>query len=168
MTETSRHGHEAVIAHDKAPKMPEPGEGTLPNPPPPVSPQLPSVLLGRPLVVGAGWDERLEAPTRPACPQGVAVIAAIGHQPFRALAGAPGVPWSPDGNGVEGLFEARDLRRGCRVQGLLPTEGPVPSTRIIPLVPLPRLGLPTWTPLFSPGRSSHPQSIRPNAVSAGH
>jgi hypothetical protein len=96
--------------------MPEPGEGPLHNPPPPVSPQFPSVLMGCPPVVGAGWDDRLDAPTRQACPQRVAVIAAIGNQPFRALTGSPGFPWSPDGNGVGGLFEGRDLRRGCRVQ----------------------------------------------------
>jgi hypothetical protein len=67
-------------------------------------------------VGGAGWGARREAPTRQAGPPPVAGIAALGPPPVRALAGAPGLPWAPDGHGVEGLCEAPARRRGGRLQ----------------------------------------------------
>src|SRR5919201_4301208 len=117
MKETSTHRDEPLIAHDEAAKMPEPGEGAFHDLPPPSAPQLAAILMRRPFMVGASGDARLDPPTCQACPPRGAVIAAISHQPFRALAGSPGLPWPPDGHGVESLLEARDLRWGCRLQG---------------------------------------------------
>ena len=147
MKETSTHHDEPLIAHDEAAKMPEPGEGAFHDLPPPAAPQLAAILMRRPFMVGASGDARLDPPTCQACPPRGAVIAAISHQPFRALAGSPGLPWPPDGDGVEILLEVHDLRWGSRLQ-VCSQRIPAPSTKTSHFVPLPRFVLPTLVPLF--------------------
>jgi hypothetical protein len=96
--------------------MAQPGKRPLHDLPSPVPPQLPSLLLGRPLLVGPGGNARLDAPAGQPGAQRVAILAPLSHQPFWALAGAAGLAGAPDGTRVQGCFQEGDRRRGCRVQ----------------------------------------------------
>jgi hypothetical protein len=116
MKETCIDRDEVFVADHKAPKVPQPGERALDNPPPPIPPQLAPILMGRSLVVATRGDDRLDAPTGQPSTQRVAVIAAIGNQAVRPLARAPRLARPADRDGVEGRFEERDFRRRCRVQ----------------------------------------------------
>ena len=114
MKETSIHGNEALIAHDEASKVPEPGEGPLDNPPPPIAPQLAPILVRGPLMVGAGGNDRLDASAGQPGTQGIAVIPPIRDQAVGALPRLAGFARAPDGDRLEGRFEEGDFRRGCR------------------------------------------------------
>jgi hypothetical protein len=116
MEETGIGREQPLIAHDEAPKVPQPGKGPLDDPPPPIAPQLAPILMGGALMVAPGGDDRLNALPSQARPQRVAIIAAIRDQVVRPLAGASRLPRAADRDGVKGLLEERDLRRGRRVQ----------------------------------------------------
>jgi hypothetical protein len=104
------------ITDDQAAEMAKPGEGAFHDPPPPIAPQLPPILMGGSLMVAACGNERFDSPPGQARSQGVAIIASIGDQAVGPFARASGFPWPPDGDRLEGLLEERDFRRGCRVQ----------------------------------------------------
>jgi hypothetical protein len=105
-----------LIAHHEASKVPQPRERPLDDPAAPVAPQLAAILMGRPLVVAARGDDRLDAPTSQAGAQGIAVVASIRNQAVGALAGASRLAGATDRDRGEGLLEEGDFRRGCRVQ----------------------------------------------------
>jgi hypothetical protein len=139
-----------LIAHDEAPKMSHPGKGPFDNPSPSIAAQLPTVLMGRPLVAAPRRDNRLNASPDQSSPQGIAVIPPIGDQPLGPLTWPPRLPGPPDSNRVERLFEESNLRRGRRVQVCSPR-----STRAIdqnhPLCTLAPLGFPDLGPPFLAG-----------------
>jgi hypothetical protein len=86
------------------------------DPSSPVPSQLAAILLGGPRMIAAGWDNRVDAAPDQAGAQRVAIIAAIGNQALGPYAGASRHPRAADRDHVEGPLEARDLRRGCRLQ----------------------------------------------------
>jgi hypothetical protein len=98
------------------PKVTQPSTRALHNSTTPIPTQRAAVLMGRVLAVGPSRDDRLNAPAGQTLPQGIAAIPPIGNQPLGPLARSPRLSWPSNGNGVEGLFEARDFRRGRRVQ----------------------------------------------------
>jgi hypothetical protein len=104
------------VAHDEAPKVPQPGKRPLDDPPPPIPPQLAPILMGGTLMVAPGGDNRLNAPPRQASPQRVAIVTPIRNQALGPLARPPRLARAPDHNGVERLFEEGDFRRGSRLQ----------------------------------------------------
>jgi hypothetical protein len=167
MKETSIDRFEPFLAHHETAEMPEPGEGPLDHPPPPIAAQFTPILMGGPAVMATGRDDGLNPPAGQAGPQGIAVVAPIGNQAVGPLAGPAGLAGPANRDRVEGLFEERDLRRGRRVQGLLPAEVPVPSTSTIHCVPLPRVVLPTLAPLFWRESSCHRHSTHPTGSFAG-
>jgi hypothetical protein len=116
MKEACIGGDQTFIAHDQPAKMSQPGERPLDDPPPPVPPQLPSILMGRTLVVPPRWNDGLNAPTGQPGTQRVAVIPAVGNQPLGPLPGTSGLPWPADRDRLKGRLEERDFRRGCRLQ----------------------------------------------------
>jgi hypothetical protein len=116
MKEACIGGRQTLIADDEAPKVPQPGERPLHDPPPLIAPQLPPVLMGRAFVVPSRGDDRLDPPTGPPGAQRVAVIAPSRDQSFGVLPGAPRLAWPTDGNRVERRFEERNFCRGRRVQ----------------------------------------------------
>jgi hypothetical protein len=105
-----------LITDDEAPKVPQPCERVLHNPPPPLAAQFAPILVRGPLVVGTGGNDGLN--TRPGQPsaQGIAVITSIRDQAVGALPRPAGFAGAPDGDRVEGRFEERDFRRGSRLQ----------------------------------------------------
>jgi hypothetical protein len=112
MKEACLGGKQAFIPHDEAPKGPQPGEGPFDDPAAPLPPQLAPILMRGVLVIAARRDHRLDAPASPARPQGMTIIALIRHQPLGALPRSPGLAGPPKGDGVEGLLEEGDFRRG--------------------------------------------------------
>jgi hypothetical protein len=107
---------QAFIPYDQATKMAEPRERALDDPPPPISAQLPAVLMRGVLVVAASRDDRLDTPTGQPSPQRIAVIAPIRDQSLGALAGPSRLAGAPNRDRVEGRFKKGDFRRGRRVQ----------------------------------------------------
>jgi hypothetical protein len=114
--ETSIGGNQALIPHAQSAEVAEPRERALDDPPAPIAPQLPAILMRRLRVVPSRRDDRLNAPTGQPGPQRIAIIAAVRDQTFRSLAGAAGFPWPADGDRVKGRCETGDFRRGRRVQ----------------------------------------------------
>jgi hypothetical protein len=148
MEETGIGREQPLIAHDAAPKVSQPGTGPLDDPPPPIAPPLAPILMGGVRMGAPGGDDRLHAPPRQARPLRVALIAAIRDQSVGPRAGASRLPRAADRDRVQGLLEARDLRRGGRVQGLLPTEGPRHRPAPSPSCPCPAWWYQLWAPLF--------------------
>jgi hypothetical protein len=150
MEETSISRGQPLIAHDQAAEMAEPGEGPFHDPPPPIPPQFSAILMGGPLMVAAGRDNRLDTAPGQAGTQRIAVIPSIGNQPLRPFAGASGLARTANCDGVERPFEEGDFRRGRRVQVCSQR-----STRAIdqnhPLGPLTPLGPPDLSPPFFAG-----------------
>ena len=103
------------IADDHAAEMAEPREGALDDLPPLVALQLTAVLVRGPLMVGAGGNDRLDASASQPSPQGIAVIAPIGHQARRPFAGASWLSRASNSDGVERPFESDHIIGQSRV-----------------------------------------------------
>jgi hypothetical protein len=69
---------QAFIPHDQVAEMAEPRERALDDPPAPIAPQFPAILLRGVLVVATSRDNRLNPATGQSTPQGIAVIPPIG------------------------------------------------------------------------------------------
>ena len=117
MAETCRGRDQPLVAHDEAPNVSQPGKGPFHEPPAAVAAQFTPVLRGGMFVVAPGGDHGRDPPPGQASPKGVAVRAPIRHQALGALARAAGCAGAADRDRLEGLFEARDFRRGRRVHG---------------------------------------------------
>jgi len=147
MKEAGLGGEQALLAHDEATEMAEPRERAIDDPPMPSAPPLPAILMCCLPVVAASSENRPNPPTGQSISQGIAVIPAIGKQPLRSLTGSSWRAGTPDGPRVQDRFPEGDRCRGCRVQGLLPSESPrhrpKPSTSCLCRVWSCRL----WTPL---------------------
>src|SRR4029450_9135114 len=144
------------IADDKAPKVPQPRECPFDDPPSPIPPQLAPILMGRALVVAPSRDDWLNAPPGQPSAQGITVIAPIGNQARRPFAWASRLSRASHRDGAERLLN----------EAHLPRAHP-PSTATHPLGPFAPFLVPALGPPFLRGRSSHPQSIHPNAASVG-
>jgi hypothetical protein len=150
MKETRIGRDQAFIPHDQVAEMAEPRERALDDPPAPIAPQFPAILMRGVLVVAASRDNRLNPSTGQSSPQGIAVIPPIGDQPLGPLARPPRLPGPPDGDRVERRFEEGNLRWGSRLQVCSQR-----STRAIdqnhPLCALAPLSLPDLGPPFLAG-----------------
>src|SRR3712207_4486233 len=116
MKEASIGGDQPLIAHHEAPKMAQPRERALDDPPAAIPPQFPAVLMRCSLVVPPCRDNRVDAAPGQSGAQRVAVIPPIRNQPLGPLARASGLAGAPDRDGVERPLEERDFRRGRRLQ----------------------------------------------------
>jgi hypothetical protein len=116
MHEASKDRVVAFIAHDQTAKMPEPGNRPLHNPAAAVTSQPASILMCCSPVVGASWDDRLDALLHELLAQGIAVIAPIQHQALGLAPWATGAVCTFDRNTVQTVREQFHFRRGRRVQ----------------------------------------------------
>jgi hypothetical protein len=116
MQEASLGGNQAFIPHDQTAKMAKPRERALHDPPPAIPPQLPPILMGRPPVIAAGWDNGFDASPHEPRPQGIAILAPIRDQAVGSLARSARLARPADRDRVERLFEEADFRRGRRLQ----------------------------------------------------
>ena len=108
----------AVVAHDQAPEVAEPGVGAFDNPAPPVAPQRSAVLRRRFLSVAAMWHDQFNTPLPQSFAQRIAVIGFVGDHPERFLPRLARVmtPSYPDR--CQRRFRECDFPRGCRVKGV--------------------------------------------------
>jgi hypothetical protein len=150
MEEAGRDRDQPLIADDEAPKVPQPGERPLDDPPPAIPTPLPPILMRRLLVVPPSRDDRCNPPLSQAGAQGIAVIASIRDQALGPLAGPAGFGGAADSDRVEPLLEKRDLRRGRRVQVCSQRRSRAIDQNQ-PLRALAPLGLPDLGPPFLAG-----------------
>lgn len=167
MKEPARHVHEPIIAQGQAPKVAQSANRALYDPAAAVPAQLTSILIGGPLVLGSGGDDRPPSVPDQQSPGGMAVIAPVRNQPVRPLPRPPRPVRVCHGDRVERGFEEPDFYWRRRVPGLLPTgyrrHRPVPST----LCPFPPWLVRLWT-LFSRARSFRRRCTRSSAVAGRH
>ena len=71
----------AVVAHDQAPEVTEPGVGAFDNPASAVAPQRSAVLGRRFLSVAAMWHDKFDTSLPQPFAQGIAVIGFVGDHP---------------------------------------------------------------------------------------
>jgi hypothetical protein len=150
MKETGIGEDQMLITYDETPKVTQPGKRSFHDPPPPVPSQHAAILMRGVFVVAPRRNDGLNPPPGQPTAQRIAVIAAIGNQPLRPLAGPTGFPRPPDGDSLQRSFEEGDFRRGSCLQVCSQR-----STRAIdqhhPFCALAPLGLPDFGPPFFAG-----------------
>src|ERR1700692_3844711 len=85
MKESAIDRERAVVAHDQAPEVTEPGVSAFDNPSPPVALQRSTVLRRRFLSVAAMGHDQFDTPQPQAFAQRIAVIGFVCDYPYRLL-----------------------------------------------------------------------------------
>src|SRR5580658_2608123 len=116
MKECAVDGERAVVAHDQASEVSEPGVGSFDNPSPPVAPQGSAILGCRPNSIPLVRTDQFDPALLQALPQRIAVVSFVGNHAHRFLPRSAGMvtPSYPDRR--ECRFRELDFRRGCRVK----------------------------------------------------
>ncbi|MEM2125106.1 MAG: hypothetical protein QXQ53_01760 [Candidatus Methanosuratincola sp.] len=105
---------ETRMTHHQLAGVPQPGEGALHNPPLPVAPQSPPVLVSGSTVVAS--DDRFHPLLLEPPAQEITVEGPIGNHPVGALAGPRRLAHPSYRDSVERLLQERTLRWGSQVQ----------------------------------------------------
>jgi len=108
----------AVVAHDQAPEVTEPGVGAFDNPAPPVAPQRSAVLCRWFLSIAAMRHDQFDTPLPQSFAQRIAVVGFVGDYPHRVLPRSACVMTPPYPDRRERRFRECDFPRGCRVKGV--------------------------------------------------
>jgi hypothetical protein len=82
MNQRRKDGGRPFIPHHEAAEALQPRVRPFDDPPVPVPPQLPPILMRRPPVIAPRRNNRLDAPLDQQCPYSVAVVSAIRDQPL--------------------------------------------------------------------------------------
>jgi len=147
MKEAGIRFNQTYLAHDEAPKVPQPSKRPLHDPPPSIARELATILMGPALVGGTCRNDGFNALPGQTRRQRIAVIPPIHNQALRPLAGPAGFAWTADRDGAEVRFKAR-APAGVAAPRYAPSGVPTPSTSTIYFVCLPRFVLPTLAPSF--------------------
>src|SRR6266571_5381722 len=114
----------AVIAHNQAPVIPQPADGTLDDPAAPIPPQRATILRGRTnailLVRADQFDSALSQPLA----QRIAVVGFVGNHAHRLLPRSAGTVTPTYADRRERRLREADFRRGMQSEGGLPEEHP--------------------------------------------
>src|SRR6266699_3531729 len=106
----------AVIAHNQAPVIPQPADGTLDDPAAPIPPQRATILRGRTnailLVRADQFDSALSQPLS----QRIAVVGFVCNHAHRLLPRSAGTVTPTYADRRERRLREADFRRGCRVK----------------------------------------------------
>ena len=108
----------AVITHDQAAEVAEPGDGALDDPAVPVPPQRPAILRGRPNAILLVRANQFDAAMLQTVPQGIAVVGFVDDHALGLLSGPSRMMPPAYADGRERLFREPDFRRGRRVKVL--------------------------------------------------
>src|SRR3984893_6350521 len=116
MKERAIDGERAVVAHDQASEVSQPGVGPFDNPAPPIAPQRSAILRRGPNAILFVRANQLDPATLQALPQPIAVIRFVGNHPHGLLSRTSRTmtPSYPDRR--ERRLRKFDFRRGCRVK----------------------------------------------------
>ena len=108
--------YQAFVSHEEPPEPPEPGKGSLDNPPVVLATQLSAILIGRNRICAPCGDNRFDSPSLQAFPQRIAVVASVGNQSVGVSPGPPRMMASAHRDRFECFLEERGLRLGRRAQ----------------------------------------------------
>src|SRR6202140_558604 len=118
MKEWAVDGERAVVAHDQASEVSEPGVGAFDNPSPPVAPQRSAILGCRPNTISLVRADQFDPALPQPLTQWIAVVRFVSDYPHRLLPWPAGVMTPPYPDRRERRFREPDFRRGCRVKVL--------------------------------------------------
>src|ERR1700686_3974639 len=116
MKERAIDGEGAVVAHDQASEVSQPGVGPFDNPAPPIAPQRSAILRRGPNAILFVRANQLDPATLQALPQRIAVICFVGNHPHWLLPGTARAMTPSYADRRERRFREFDFRRGCRVK----------------------------------------------------
>jgi len=106
----------AVVAHNQASEVSQPGVGAFDNPSPPVTPQCATILRCGPNAISLMRADQFDPALPQPLSQRVAIVGFVGDHPHRLLPRTARMmtPSYPDRR--ERRFREFDFRRGCRVK----------------------------------------------------
>jgi hypothetical protein len=116
MKEGLVNGKRAVIAHHQSAEVTEPSEGALHDPASLIAAQHPAVLRRGFASILPMRGDQLDAALRQLLAQGIAIVAPVGNQATRLLAGTARTMPAPYADRRERRLDELDLRRGGRVK----------------------------------------------------
>src|SRR5712692_3387929 len=116
MKERAVDRERAVVAHDQASEVSEPGVGPFDNPSPSVATQGSAILGGRPNAIPLVRADQFDTPLPQASPQRIAVIGFVGNHAHRLLPRSARVMPPSYADRGECRLREPDFRRGCRVK----------------------------------------------------
>src|SRR5260370_31232725 len=106
----------AVVTHDQASEVSQPGVGAFHNPWPFVAPQGSTVLGCRPNAILLVRADQLDSAPPQALPQRIAVVGFVGNHAHRLLPRTARVMTPSYADRRERRLRERYFRRGCRVK----------------------------------------------------
>lgn len=154
MEEALVEGEMSFVADEETAEVAQMSKGALDLPAPAVATEGTPILQGYFASAPMGADQ-FDAPRCQSLAEALRVISTVADEPRWAGARTTTTgPWHLDS--TQGFFGEDDFRRRGTLKSRLPKGIPWPSATTIHFVPLPRLVLPTQSPLFWPVRSSRP------------
>jgi len=139
MKERAIDRERAVITHDQASEVSEPGVRAFDNPAPPVAPQCTTILSCRPNAISLVRTDQFDPPLLQALAQRIAVIRFVGDHPQRLLPWTARVMTPCYADRRQRRLGEFDFRRGCRVK-VVSQRNTAAVDRHHPLRPLAPLG----------------------------
>src|SRR5580704_3882882 len=140
----------AVIGHDQAPEVSQPGVGAFHNPSPPVAPQCSTILRRGPNAISLVRTDQFDPPLLQALPQRIAVVRFISDHSHRLLSRTARMMTPLYADRREGRLREPDFRRGCRVK-VVSQRKTAAVDHHHPLRPLAPLGFSDSAPPFLAG-----------------
>jgi hypothetical protein len=170
MKESFVQSDQAIVAHDQAAKVAEPGQGAFHFPSTPVSAQSPAILCARLTSIPAMRCDQFDRSCRQAPAQRIAIIGAVGNHALRFLAGPSATMSSAHADRREGFFREPDFVGRSRVK-LLSQRNTLAVDHHHPLRALASLGFSDFrAPFFAgaklPSRNDSLQSSCPRWFSS--
>src|ERR1700692_1908493 len=140
----------AVVTHDQAPEVSEPGVGAFDDPPPSVAPQRSTILRRGPHTIPLVRTNQFDPALPQALPQRIAVIGFVGNDPQRLLPRETCAMPPSYANRRERRLGEFDFRRGGRVK-VVSQRKTAAVDHHHPLRPLAPLGFSDSAAPFFPG-----------------
>ena len=106
----------AVVAHDQAPEVSQPGVGAFDDPSPAIAPQRSAILGCGPNAILLVRTDQFDAALPQAFPQWIAVVGFVGDYSHRFLPRTARVMTPSYSDRRERRLRELDFRRGCRVK----------------------------------------------------
>jgi hypothetical protein len=140
----------AVVAHNQAPEVSQPGVGAFHDPSPLVPPQGTAILRRRPNAILLMRADQFDAALPQTLPQRIAVVCFVSDHPHRLLPRTARMMTPSYLDRRERRFREPDFRRGCRVK-VVSQRNTLAVDHHHPLRPLAPLGFSDSTAPFFAG-----------------
>jgi len=116
MKERAIDRERAIVTHDQASEVSEPGVGPFDNPSPSVTPQRSTILRRGPHAILLVRADQFDPTLPQTLAQRIAVVGFVDDHPQRFLPRTTRVMTPPYADRAERRFREFDFRRGCRVK----------------------------------------------------